>query len=474
MATITMTKTLTTRLKVTKTTTKTVCTLVPFPKSQVLDSSVTDPFIKNWMNLLCFLLSGMPADGTIAAEVRQGGPACAACNHQLAINCSFLLSGMPAGGAIAAEVRQGGPPYGHVQSRCNILVLLCDRLVIIYLKQRGVHTAGKPVFGVAPLIPFWVALPCGRHITCAHTHTRLTPCPFTLPSLCNCETRTVALITLCILVMPRVLWLVASMAPMLPNRSEFEFQPTIPKANLTHAGRGPSLAIPPWPSPFSFLKQVAFMFNECECQPSAYFAVKQPAHHTGGYGSQTCSIGLGRMIPGLRGFRHIHAKLPSLKHKPCAIIAPLCSCVTCKVQPHKAAAPGPYNDLQSRTPPPSAHPPSPLPPAHQEHPIPLPPPLPPPVRLLESSADRSALLARVKPASATPIIHLVFAQTLLSPLLPPFPACPQLVPLPHAPPILLPPSTLHPAAPTLTCSQGTALIASWTSQWAAAKPWWLH
>ena len=30
---------------------------------------VKDPFIRNWLDLLCFLLSGLPADGTIAAEV---------------------------------------------------------------------------------------------------------------------------------------------------------------------------------------------------------------------------------------------------------------------------------------------------------------------------------------------------------------------------------------------------------------------
>ncbi|GBF96586.1 carotene isomerase [Raphidocelis subcapitata] len=39
------------------------------PFSKILDGTVSDPFIKNWMNLLCFLLSGLPADGTIAAEV---------------------------------------------------------------------------------------------------------------------------------------------------------------------------------------------------------------------------------------------------------------------------------------------------------------------------------------------------------------------------------------------------------------------
>lgn len=36
---------------------------------QILNSTVSDPFILNWMNLLSFLLSGLPADGTIAAEV---------------------------------------------------------------------------------------------------------------------------------------------------------------------------------------------------------------------------------------------------------------------------------------------------------------------------------------------------------------------------------------------------------------------
>ena len=38
---------------------------------QVLDDDggITDPFIRNYLDLLCFLLSGLPADGTIAAEV---------------------------------------------------------------------------------------------------------------------------------------------------------------------------------------------------------------------------------------------------------------------------------------------------------------------------------------------------------------------------------------------------------------------
>ncbi|MEM8544272.1 MAG: NAD(P)/FAD-dependent oxidoreductase [Cyanobacteria bacterium P01_H01_bin.119] len=35
----------------------------------ILNRAVDDAFIRNWMNLLCFLLSGLPADGTSAAEI---------------------------------------------------------------------------------------------------------------------------------------------------------------------------------------------------------------------------------------------------------------------------------------------------------------------------------------------------------------------------------------------------------------------
>lgn len=37
--------------------------------SRIMDEVVTDPFIRNWLNLLCFMLSGLPAEGTSAAEM---------------------------------------------------------------------------------------------------------------------------------------------------------------------------------------------------------------------------------------------------------------------------------------------------------------------------------------------------------------------------------------------------------------------
>jgi len=39
------------------------------PFSQIMNPVIQDSFIRNWLNMLCFLLSGLPADGTSAAEV---------------------------------------------------------------------------------------------------------------------------------------------------------------------------------------------------------------------------------------------------------------------------------------------------------------------------------------------------------------------------------------------------------------------
>jgi len=37
--------------------------------SKIIDGTITDPFIRNWLDLLCFLLSGLPASDTSAAEM---------------------------------------------------------------------------------------------------------------------------------------------------------------------------------------------------------------------------------------------------------------------------------------------------------------------------------------------------------------------------------------------------------------------
>ena len=39
------------------------------PFSKIMDGTIRDPFVRNWLNMLCFLLSGLPAEGTSTAEV---------------------------------------------------------------------------------------------------------------------------------------------------------------------------------------------------------------------------------------------------------------------------------------------------------------------------------------------------------------------------------------------------------------------
>ena len=39
------------------------------PFSKIMDEVVSDRFIRNWLDLLCFLLSGLPTSGTVAAEM---------------------------------------------------------------------------------------------------------------------------------------------------------------------------------------------------------------------------------------------------------------------------------------------------------------------------------------------------------------------------------------------------------------------
>jgi carotene isomerase len=44
-------------------------TMLTQPFSKILEAEVSDPFVLNWMNLLCFMLSGLPANGTLTAEI---------------------------------------------------------------------------------------------------------------------------------------------------------------------------------------------------------------------------------------------------------------------------------------------------------------------------------------------------------------------------------------------------------------------
>jgi carotene isomerase len=39
------------------------------PFDKVMDRVIKDPFVRNWLDLLCFMLSGLPASGTVCAEM---------------------------------------------------------------------------------------------------------------------------------------------------------------------------------------------------------------------------------------------------------------------------------------------------------------------------------------------------------------------------------------------------------------------
>ncbi|NJO20039.1 MAG: carotene isomerase, partial [Spirulinaceae cyanobacterium RM2_2_10] len=81
------------------------------PFSDILDAHVHDPFIRNWLDLLCFLLSGLPARGTSAAEMAF----MFADWYQPGVVLDYPQGG---GGAIIAALIRGIEKHGG-EVRCN-------------------------------------------------------------------------------------------------------------------------------------------------------------------------------------------------------------------------------------------------------------------------------------------------------------------------------------------------------------------
>lgn len=47
------------------------------PFSEIVDSlELKDPFVRNWVDLLCFLLAGVKSDGTLSAEIVSSNNVC--------------------------------------------------------------------------------------------------------------------------------------------------------------------------------------------------------------------------------------------------------------------------------------------------------------------------------------------------------------------------------------------------------------
>lgn len=69
------------------------------PFAGVLDgANIRDPFIRNWLDLLSFLLSGLPANGTVAAEV-VSARATGWCRRRV-VRCVGACVGATAGGGV--------------------------------------------------------------------------------------------------------------------------------------------------------------------------------------------------------------------------------------------------------------------------------------------------------------------------------------------------------------------------------------
>ncbi|CAG9466303.1 unnamed protein product [Pedinophyceae sp. YPF-701] len=82
--------------------------------------TISDPFILNWLDLLSFLLSGLPADGTIAAEVAF------MFNEWYRPDCALEFPKGGSGGMVAALVRGLERHGGELMLKAHVDEILLD------------------------------------------------------------------------------------------------------------------------------------------------------------------------------------------------------------------------------------------------------------------------------------------------------------------------------------------------------------
>lgn len=123
--------------------------------AQVMNGVVEDPFLRNWLDLLCFLLSGLPADGTSAAEVAF----MFAEWYQPGVVLDYPMGGSGAlvGALVQALVRHGGRLQlnAHVEQVC----VEGDRAVGVTLRHgqtiraRQAVVSNASIWDTLPLLP---------------------------------------------------------------------------------------------------------------------------------------------------------------------------------------------------------------------------------------------------------------------------------------------------------------------------------
>lgn len=117
------------------------------PFSKIIDQTIRDPFIRNWLDLLCFLLSGLPAQGTIAAEVAF----MFADWYRPGVTLDYPLGGS---GAIIDALVRGLKKYGGqllLNAHVEQIIVQNNRAVGVRLRNNKTLQATKAVISNASI-----------------------------------------------------------------------------------------------------------------------------------------------------------------------------------------------------------------------------------------------------------------------------------------------------------------------------------
>jgi phytoene dehydrogenase-like protein len=117
------------------------------PFSQLMDRVVRDPFLRNWLNLLCFLLSGLPASGTSAAEMAF----MFADWYRLGVRLDYPVGGSAA--LVAALVRGLEKHGGSLRLGAHVeeIMVASDRATGVRLQRGETITATRAVISNASI-----------------------------------------------------------------------------------------------------------------------------------------------------------------------------------------------------------------------------------------------------------------------------------------------------------------------------------
>lgn len=141
------------------------------PFSRIMDKVIQDPFIRNWLNLLCFLLAGVPADGISAAEVAF----MFADWYRPGVRLDYPVGGSTA--LVEALVRGLQRYGGHLQLNAHVeqIMVKNQRAVGVQLWDGTVLGASQAVISNASVWDTLKLLPRGAVSPRWQTQRQLTP-----------------------------------------------------------------------------------------------------------------------------------------------------------------------------------------------------------------------------------------------------------------------------------------------------------